>query len=109
MNGDRKSFLISICCDFSNCKLWTTIFKRKSDEEVAEDGPDTGNRKLVPLISRHGGGLDDNDYINCHMKGWCAKITEGKTRLELLNNTKTSKGGFLVNENNNEKEEIPFV
>jgi hypothetical protein len=43
------------------------------------------------------------------MKGWCAKITEGKTRLELLNNTKTSKGGFLVNENNNEKEEIPFV
>mgnify|MGYP003875370337 CR=1 FL=1 len=63
--------IIWLCSNF-------TIFKRKSDEEIAEDGPIHGNRKLVPLISRHGGGLDDNDYINCNMKGWCAKIEEGK-------------------------------
>lgn len=96
--------IIWLCSNF-------TIFKRKSDEEIAEDGPDNGNRKLVPLISRHGGGLDDNDYINCHMKGWCAKITEGKTRLELVNNTQSKKDGFIVssNENNEEIEEIPFV
>lgn len=94
--------IIWLCSNF-------TIFKRKSDEEIAEDGVDSGNRKLVPLISRHGGGLDDNDYINCHMKGWCAKITEGKTKLELLSNSKTSKGGFIVNENSNEEEQIPFV
>jgi replicative DNA helicase len=96
--------IIWLCSNF-------TIFKRKSDEEIAEDGSDAGNRKLVPLISRHGGGLDDNDYINCHMKGWCAKITEGQTRLELLHGSKKQKGGFIINDNNKDEEEqdIPFV
>lgn len=88
--------IIWLCSNFS-------IFKRKSDEEIAEDGPNNGNRKLLPLISRHGGGLDDNDYINCHMKGWCAKITEGKTRIELLKHTKVDSEGFVVDENDEEK------
>ena len=92
--------IIWLCSNFS-------IFKRKSDEEIVEDGPTNGNRKLLPLVSRHGGGLDDNDYINCHMKGWCAKITEGKTRLELLNNKSQNSEGFVVDENNDQ--EIPFV
>jgi replicative DNA helicase len=91
--------IIWLCSNF-------TIFKRKSDEEIVEDGPENGNRKLVPLISRHGGGLDDNDYINCYMKGWCAKITEGKTRLEIVHNSKSNEEGFIVDENN--AEEIPF-
>jgi replicative DNA helicase len=95
--------IIWLCSNF-------TIFKRKSDEEIAEDGPTNGNRKLVPIISRHGGGLDDNDYINCHMKGWCAKIEEGKTRLELVNNNTNTDKGFIVNdENNDDDQEIPFV
>lgn len=92
--------IIWLCSNF-------TIFKRKSDEEIAEDGSSNGNRKLVPLISRHGGGLDDNDYINCNMKGWCAKITEGKTRLEILNNTQTDNEGFILDDNNDE-DQIPF-
>ena len=92
--------IIWLCSNFS-------IFKRKSDEEIAEDGPDGGNRKLIPLISRHGGGLDDNDYINCHMKGWCAKITEGKTHLEIKNNSKSNNEGFVVDENDDE-DQIPF-
>lgn len=91
--------IIWLCSNF-------TIFKRKTDEEIAEDGATNGNRKLVPLIARHGGGLDDNDYINCHMKGWCAKITEGKTRLELVNNTQDKDEGFVVDEN--DEEIIPF-
>jgi replicative DNA helicase len=96
--------IIWLCSNF-------TIFKRKSDEEIAEDGADSGNRKLVPLISRHGGGLDDNDYINCHMKGWCAKITEGQTRLELLHNGNSKNNGFIIDDNNNEaeQEDIPFI
>jgi len=94
--------IIWLCSNF-------TIFKRKSDEEIAEDGPSNGNRKLVPLISRHGGGLDDNDYINCSMKGWCAKITEGKTKLELGSSSSSSNKteGFISDESDNE--EIPFV
>lgn len=97
--------IIWLCSNFS-------IFKRKADEEIAEDGVDNGNRKLIPVIARHGGGLDDNDYINCYMKGWCAKITEGKTRLELMHNTKEKQGGFIINEDDdeeNDNEEIPFV
>lgn len=91
--------IIWLCSNFS-------IFKRKTDEEIAEDGPDNGNRKLVPLISRHGGGLDDNDYINCFMKGWCAKIVEGRTRLEVVNNIKSNSEGFIVDDNDNDQ--IPF-
>ena len=93
--------IIWLCSNFS-------IFKRKTDEEIAEDGSKNGNRKLLPLVSRHGGGLDDNDYINCHMKGWCAKITEGKTRLELVNNKNQDDEGFVVDEDSN-GEEIPFI
>lgn len=90
--------IVWLCSNF-------TIFKRKSDEEMAEDGQSSGNRKLIPIISRHGGGLDDNDYINCEMKGWCAKITEGKTKLEVSNNTQDDEG-FVVED---EKADIPFV
>jgi len=46
------------------------------------------------------------------MKGWCAKIVEGKTRLELMHNTKEKQGGFIVNDNDNEEnddQEIPFL
>lgn len=97
--------IIWLCSNFS-------IFKRKSDEEIAEDGPDNGNRKLLPLVSRHGGGLDDNDYINCTMKGWCAKIVERQTRLELLNNNSPRDKGFIVNNESNieneDEEQIPF-
>jgi replicative DNA helicase len=97
--------IIWLCSNFS-------IFKRKSDEEIAEDGPAAGNRKLIPLVSRHGGGLDDNDYINCHMKGWCAQITEGQTKLELTNNSPKNRNTFqittdITDEQN--EEEIPFV
>jgi replicative DNA helicase len=97
--------IIWLCSNFS-------IFKRKSDEEIAEDGPSAGNRKLVPLVSRHGGGLDDNDYINCHMKGWCAKITEGHTKLEMSNSSAKNKNTFqITNDVSDEpnEEEIPFV
>lgn len=95
--------IIWLCSNF-------TIFKRKTPEEISEDGAENGNRKLVPLISRHGAGLDDNDYINCHMKGWCAKITEGKTRIELSNNSKKFNEGFIVEENSyeNNDQAIPF-
>lgn len=92
--------IIWLCSNFS-------IFKRKSDEEIAEDGGKSGNRKLVPLISRHGGCLDDNDYINFNVKGWCGKITEGQTKLEIMHNHSEKKDGFVVDENN--EQEIPFA
>lgn len=93
--------IIWLCSNF-------TIFKRKSDEEIAEDGADGGNRKLIPVISRHGAGIEDNDYINCYMKGWCAKITEGRTRIELVNGDNGKNGsGFSIEETSDEK--IEFI
>lgn len=97
--------IVWLCSNF-------TIFKRKTDEEMAEDGPQNGNRKLVPVISRHGGGLDENDYINCHMKGWCAKITEGETRIELLKNKGNKSGGFVIEDKEEEQDDdddISFI
>jgi hypothetical protein len=44
------------------------------------------------------------------MKGWCAKITEGQTKLEVMHNSKTNSDGFIVNDNNDaQTENIPFV
>ncbi len=70
--------LIWLCTSFS-------IFKNKSPEELAEDGPNAGNRKLVPIVSRHGAGLDDGNYINMSMQGEYARLTELKTRNEFKN------------------------
>jgi len=70
--------LIWLCTSFS-------IFKAKSPEELAEDGPNAGNRKLVPIVSRHGAGMDDGDYINMQMVGSHAKLIELKTRNEFKN------------------------
>jgi hypothetical protein len=70
--------LVWLCTSFS-------IFKSKSPEEIAEDGPNAGNRKLVPIVSRHGAGIDDGDYINMQMVGSHAKLLELQTRNELKN------------------------
>lgn len=92
--------LIWLCTSFS-------IFKKKSDEEVAEDGPEAGNRKLVPIVARHGPGLDDGDYINMSMQGEIAKIGENKTRNELKKRgSRNEDSGFIVDEDDDE--EIPF-
>ena len=82
--------LIWLCTSFS-------IFKIKSPEELAEDGPNAGNRKLVPIVSRHGGGLDDGDYINMLMQGSHAKLKELKTRNEFKNQP-TGDTGLANNE-----------
>jgi replicative DNA helicase len=83
--------LIWLCTSF-------TLFKAKSDEEQADDIDfgldDPYNRKLVPLVARHGAGLDDGDYINMKMIGKFGKISQGATRNNLKNNTKEAKQGF---------------
>jgi hypothetical protein len=92
--------IIWLCSNFS-------IFKKKSDEEIAEDGAKAGNRKLIPIVSRHGPGIEENNYINCHMKGWCAKITEGKTRMELMSGG--SDDSFDIDNNTDDDENIDFI
>lgn len=82
--------LIWLCTSF-------TIFKLKSDEEMADDGHEEGNRKLVPVVARHGGGLDDGNYINLSMIGEKGRLVENKTRNELKYSTNVSDKGFAFN------------
>ena len=88
--------IVWLCSNFS-------IYKSKSDEEIAKDGPENGNRKLVPVISRHGEGLADKDYININMIGKYGKIVEGQTAFELEDGTDYSEQ--LENDN----DDIPFA
>lgn len=90
--------IIWLCSNF-------TIYKVKSDEEIAQDGAEHGNRKLVPIIARHGQGLEDKDYINVKMKGQYAHLQEGFTAKELED------GGNYVDEDEgsqNNNEDVPF-
>lgn len=91
--------IVWLCSNF-------TIYKRKSDEEIAKDGPENGNRKLVPLISRHGQGLEDKDYINVNMIGKYGKLLEGKTAFELEDGVEVTSE---INETDYSDDDIPFV
>jgi hypothetical protein len=83
--------LIWLCTSFS-------IFKIKSDEEMADDNPENGNRKLVPVVARHGEGLDDGDYVSMKMFGKYGRIEEGLTRNEIHQNARSRAGGFEIDE-----------
>ena len=58
-----------------------TVYKPKSAEEMADTGPEHGNRKLCPISARHGEGLDPGDYINVKFQGKYGRIREGETLL----------------------------
>lgn len=83
--------LIWLCTSFS-------IFKLKSDEEKATDGVDNGDRKLVPVVARHGEGLDDGDYISMKMHGRYGRIEQGLTRNEIHEGNRSRQEGFETEE-----------
>jgi replicative DNA helicase len=60
-----------------------SIFKTKSDEEIAQDGPHNGNRKLVTLAARHGPGMPDREYLNFDFRGNICDIRELSFRSEV--------------------------
>lgn len=95
--------ILQLC---TNC----SIFKQKSDEEIQEDGPEEGNRKLVVIMARHGPAMEDRNYINMQMDGKFARIREMKTKFEINNEKKTGKrDGGSFETNFGEDEDIPFT
>ena len=73
-----------------------SIFKKKSDEEFAQDkalyGEKSGNRKLIPVVSRHGPGMEDG-YICMQMTGEIAEIKELGTIKEIQKEKAEQNGG----------------
>ena len=91
--SDRILMYASNCC----------LFKIKTEEEIAEDGIENGNRKIIPLICRHGSGLPYGDYINVELNGSCGSVKEISSKLQLYQNGQSSKnsGGFVIDEKPN--------
>jgi hypothetical protein len=64
--------LLWLCSNFS-------ILKDKTQEELAQDPPINGKKKLVVTDTRFGSGMDKGDYINIKDNLSIAKLEEGKT------------------------------
>lgn len=77
--SDRIAHLCSNLC----------IFKNKSPEEIAQDGAECGNTKIVPMIARHGAGGAYGQYINCKMEGEYAIIKELGTTKDIAKKKKS--------------------
>jgi replicative DNA helicase len=80
-----------------------SIFKRKTAEEIAEDGKENGNMKLIPVECRFGKPLDEGDYINLQMDHHKSKIKELKTQRSVVQDNKDEESGFSA-----EAEEVLF-
>lgn len=68
-----------------NC-VSLSLWKRKSAEEIAQDGPKNGNAKLIPLEGRFMDRLDDGDYINFYFDTSKSIIKELNTRNSIVKN-----------------------
>jgi len=64
-----------------------SFYKKKTPEEIVESprGPkgETYTHKLLPIVSRHGEGLQGSDYINVVADYKRGRIIEGPTRNQL--------------------------
>lgn len=79
--------LVWLCTSFS-------IFKNKTEDEKAADGILNGDKKLIPIVSRHGPGMEDEGYICLKMDGEFARVTELGTIREINKNAKDEHKGI---------------
>lgn len=63
--------ILWLCSNFS-------ILKNKSQEELIEDGPSGGTKKIVVCDTRFGPGMDRGDYVNIKVDLSRSLLTEGK-------------------------------
>lgn len=69
--------LLWLCASF-------TIIKRKTEEEIQQDGIKNGNLKFIPLEARFGPGLKDGDYICVWLDGPTSHIEEKCFKSEIV-------------------------
>lgn len=63
--------IVWLCSNF-------TILKHKTQEELNEDPPSNGTKKLIVTDTRNGPGMEGGEYINVFDRLEVAKFTEGK-------------------------------
>jgi hypothetical protein len=63
-----------------------------AEEGMGPDGV-RYNLKLIPVVSRHGKGLEGGDYINIQGQYEYGRLKEGPTRNSLLR-SKPTRSGF---------------
>ncbi len=82
--------IIWLCSNFS-------ILKGQSDEEYAAQAGNKVkyNRKLVPVVARHGPGMDGRDYINVSFDKDVGRMFEGPTSLEMSGGLTNDNGGAI--------------
>lgn len=66
-----------------------SVLKQKSSEEIAQDGVKMGNRKIVPVVSRHARDWTFGNYINYDFDGSLCRMQEICTRQDI-------EGGFTL-------------
>lgn len=88
--SDRLSWFADSC----------SMFKKKTPEEIVEDGPEKGNRKMISLVSRDCDMWEQENYINYMMRGEFGRIEE----INLMGN-KTKEDTIEVSD---EDDECPF-
>jgi replicative DNA helicase len=96
--------ILWLCSNFS-------IYKRKSEEELAEEevlaNGKRYNLKLIPIVSRHGNGLSQGDYINMLGEYEVGRIKEGPTRNN-FHSLRNTNSGFSISEEVLKDEPIDF-
>lgn len=84
-----------------------SIYKRKTADEIANDGTENGNMKLVPLECRFGTPAEEGDHINMEMDGSIATIKELNTQRMAVADAQNNSTGFEVDEDDGE-DKSPF-
>jgi hypothetical protein len=80
--------LIWLCTSFS-------IFKARTEEEINEENVGRyANRRLVPIVSRHGPGSPGKGGIYMNMRGELAKLEEIGTKRDAEKQARINNEGF---------------
>lgn len=94
--------LVWLCTSFS-------LLKEKGAEEIANDGIENGNRKLLTIVTRHGPGMQDEGYICLNMQGEYARMTEIGTVRSVANRNEENRRGIPDAEGNETGEYEDYV
>lgn len=87
-----------------------SILKKQSVEEMSAQPRGHGtvlyNRKLKPVVTRHGPDFAEDDYINVNFEGHIARMTEGPLQTALMEERSIiDNGGEVMDE---ESDRVPF-